>query len=170
MPTQPSPSSASSHRSSLAAEIGKKLPFDSPEQEAHLNVLRSASVLSGPFERLFDTVGLSESTYNALRILRGAGEQGRLCGEIGAMLIARVPDVTRLVDRLEKAGLADRRKSSTDRRAVHVHITRKGLKLLAELDKPLDQLHKQQLGHMSRKDLTELNRLLALARTPPAAR
>ena len=88
----------------LGDEIGKSKPFETPEQEAYLNLLRTASVLSEGFARLFAAHGLSETAYNALRILRGAGEGGRMCQEIGGQLVARVPDVTRLVDRLERRG------------------------------------------------------------------
>src|SRR5690242_9245315 len=92
----------------LAAEIGKRRPFELPEQEAYLNLLRTMSFLSADGERMLKEHGLSEATYNILRILRGAGDAGRPSGEIGRDMITRVPDVTRLVDRLEKMGLATR--------------------------------------------------------------
>ena len=79
--------------------------FDTPEQEAYLGIVRTYSILITPFERLFKHHGLSQGTYNALRILRGAGESGRMCHEIGKHLVAQVPDVTRLIDRLEEMGL-----------------------------------------------------------------
>ncbi|MBS0197847.1 MAG: winged helix-turn-helix transcriptional regulator [Planctomycetes bacterium] len=153
----------------LAQEIGKQRPFESPSQEAYLNILRTASVLSAPFAHLFDSAGLSEATYNALRILRAAGAQGRLCNEIGAQLVARVPDVTRLVDRLEKAGLARRRREGSDRRAVRVSITAAGLARLADLDQPITDLHNSQLAHMSESQLNTLSKLLVKARSAPAA-
>lgn len=149
---------------SLQHEIGKRHPFDLPEAEAFLNVLRSGSQLVGPFEQLFKARGLTSSMYNALRILRGAGESGRMCHEIGRELVSRVPDVTRLIDRLERAGLAERLRSSEDRRVIHVRITSKGLEELGRLDGPVAQLHRRQMGHMSRKELAELSRLLVKAR------
>ena len=151
----------------LADEIGKKKPFESPEQEAHLNVLRTASVLAGRFGTLFKRHGLTESTYNLLRILRGAATTGqgrRSCREIGEHLVAQVPDVTRLVDGLEKNGLAERCRCEKDRRVVFVQITKKGLDLLSKLDGPTLELHRALLGHMSRAELAELSRLLVMAR------
>ncbi len=148
----------------LQHELGKKQPFDSESQRAFLNVLRSAADLSGPFDRLFRSMGLSQSGYNALRILRGEGPCS--CHDIGQRLVVRVPDVTRLIDRLVSAGLADRTRSQEDRRVVLVSITDDGRRLLAELDRPVLELHESQLAHMSAADQRELSRLLELARSP----
>ncbi len=153
--------------SSLAREIGKKKPFDSAEQEAHLSIQRTAAVLGAPFAELFRSHGLTSPTYNVLRILRGAATTGpgrRSCHEIGEQLIAQGPDVTRLVDRLEAQGLAERCRCEEDRRVVYVQITRKGLDVLARLDEPTMRLHREQLGHMSKGDLAALIRLLAVGR------
>jgi|GEM_PF-161496 len=148
----------------LRRELNKKSDFDTLEQEAYLGILRTASVLSAPFERLFRQHGLTDSMYNALRILRGGGERGKMCGEIADELVSRVPDVTRLVDRLEKAGLAQRVRSAYDRRAVFVKITARGLDVVARLDAPLSLTHSQTLGHLNRVELTSLCGLLAAAR------
>src|SRR3954454_21708635 len=117
----------------LQTELGKKTPFKAPEQEAYLNLLRTNSLLSAPLGRLLKSHGLSEATYNALRILRGGGAAGCTCGQVGEHLVAQAPDVTRLEDRLEQPGLAERARNSDDRRVVRVKITRKGLVLLARL-------------------------------------
>ena len=150
----------------LQSEIGKRNPFAASEQEAYLNILRTAAMFSSEFERLFKRHGLSGGAYNALRILRGGGKDGKTCNDIGHDLVAQVPDVTRLVDRLERAGLAERCRCRTDRRVVYVKITKKGLEVLAKIDKPLLDLHRAQLSHMGEKRLAELNRLLVLARHP----
>jgi DNA-binding MarR family transcriptional regulator len=150
----------------LQDELGKKTPFKIPEQEAYLNLLRTTSLLGAPVGRLFKSHGLSEATYNALRILRGCGGNGCTCGQIGEHLVAQVPDVTRLIDRLEKAGFAERARNTDDRRIVRVKITRRGLDLLARLDGPILSAHRQQLGHMTRRELAELSRLLVKARHP----
>ncbi len=150
----------------LQSEIRKKNPFATPEQEAYLNIVRTATRLSGEFERLFKKYGLSCAAYNALRILRGSGPGGSTCNDIKADLVAQVPDVTRLVDRLERSGLAERCRCQADRRVVYVKITRKGLDLLAKIDRPLLEMHRKQLAHMGEKRLGELNRLLVLARHP----
>jgi DNA-binding MarR family transcriptional regulator len=154
--------------SRLQHEIGKRAPFDSPEQEAYLNLLRTSAALTAPFDRLFREHGLSEPTYNILRILRGHGatETGIPCQTIGDQLVSRLPDVTRLLDRLETAGLVKRSRSTRDRRVVLVSITRRGLALLAELDRPTNDLHRKQLAHLTRAELAQLNRLLDRARRP----
>lgn len=153
---------------SLQHEIKKRRAFDSPSEEAYLNVLRTAAVLSVPFERLFRSHGLSEATYNVLRILRGehtgGNREGLACQEIGARVISRVPDMTRLLDRLESCGLVARERSSEDRRIVQCRVTEAGLKKLAALDAPLKLLHEAQLARMSAAELRQLSALLTEAR------
>jgi DNA-binding MarR family transcriptional regulator len=147
----------------LAAEIGKRRPFGSPQEEASLNILRTASFMSWEFEQLLKDHSLSEATYNVLRILRGRGGSGS-CSEIGADMLTRVPDVTRLIDRLERLGLAQRRRVPEDRRVVRVQITPKGVGVLDALDKPGTELNNAILSHMSRAELVELSRLLTKVR------
>jgi DNA-binding MarR family transcriptional regulator len=104
--------------------------------------------------------GLTPAQYNVLRILRGAGPAGLPCGEIGARLINHDPDVTRLLDRLEKRGLTGRLRGAEDRRVVVAHILPAGLSLLDELDPVIDEFHRSTLGHLTVEDLRELARLL----------
>ena len=151
----------------LKDEIKKVNAFEHPEEEAYLNLLRTAAVLNAEFERLFKHTGLSEPQYNVLRILRGVGGCGVPCSEIGARMIARVPDVTRLVDRLEGAGLVERCRIPDDRRVVQVKITQKGRDALAGLDEPLLSLNKRLLSHMTAAELADLSRLLEKARRSP---
>lgn len=157
---------------SLQDEIKKKQPFDCCEQEVYLNLIRTTGHLCSAFCCLFKAHGLSESTYNVLRILRGAAQNERAgglpCLEVADRLITRVPDITRLVDRLIIAGLAKRTRNDIDRRVVIVSITQEGLDLLDKLDKPLVELHQKQLGHLSADELQTLNHLLETARHPPA--
>ena len=150
----------------LQEEIGKKKPFELPEEEAYLDVLRTAAVLSAPFERLAKSLGISGSTYNVLRILRGIGEAGASCGTIRQRLIAQVPDVTRLIDRLAALDLVERDRTEDDRRVVLNRITKKGLELLARLDEPIRKQHQLQFRHMTRAEVLELSRLLTKARHP----
>lgn len=159
-------SNAASADVSLREEIKKQKPFEHPEEETYLNLLRTATVLFADFERLFKQCGLSEPQYNVLRILRGAGGDGLPSTDIAGRMITRVPDVTRLVDRLEAAGLVERARTPEDRRVVLVRITDKGRNVLADLDRPLLGLHKRQLKHMTRDELKELSRLLVKARHP----
>ena len=107
---------------------------------------------------------LSDTQYNVLRILRGSPE-GLLCGEIGNRMITRDPDITRLLDRLEKRELIGRCRETKDRRMVMAKITPEGLKLLARMDEPVRAMHRSQLGHLGRERLRELTELLGEART-----
>lgn len=106
---------------------------------------------------------LSPTQYNVLRILRGAPD-GLACGEIANRMITRDPDVTRLLDRLERRKLIERGRDPQDRRTVMAKITREGLKLLARLDEPILQMHRRQLGHLGAEGLQDLKRLLLEAR------
>jgi DNA-binding MarR family transcriptional regulator len=107
---------------------------------------------------------LSSTQYNVLRILRGA-PQGLPCGEIAKRMITRDPDITRLLDRLEKRGLISRSREARDRRTVMARITGAGLKLLARLDEPVQAAHRKQLGHLGRQRLRLLTGLLREARS-----
>ena len=106
---------------------------------------------------------LSATQYNVLRILRGS-LQGLPCGEIASRMITRDPDVTRLLDRLEKRGLILRWRETKDRRVVMVKITPEGIGLLGRMDQPVQELHRQQLGHLGKERLRELGELLQEAR------
>ena len=149
---------------SLKSELKQSRSFESPEQEAYLNLQRTTSLLGAPFLKLMKEHGLSLPLYNILRILRGQRGGGLACSHISERMVTRDPDVTRLVDKLEKSDLVKRERSTTDRRVVLISITRKGLNLLAKLDKPLLDLHIETLGHLTRAELKELNRLLVKAR------
>lgn len=151
-------------KSALQRELHKKRPFELPEEEAYLNLARTNSLLQGEFARLFKTYGISSPLYNLLRILRGAGQAGLPCQEIAEHMVTRVPDITRLIDRLEEARLARRERSREDRRVVCITITPAGVKLLERLDDPVRQLHRRLLGHLGKAELKELNALLVKAR------
>ena len=134
------------------------------EQEVFISILRTAELLDSEFSRLLKPKKLTNAAYNVLRILRGAGPEGLACGDIADRMINRDPDITRLVDRLEKRGLVARERQTDDRRVVKVVITRAGLSLLSELDEPVLETHKQQLKHVGKKRLAELMQLLAVVR------
>jgi DNA-binding MarR family transcriptional regulator len=135
----------------------------SPEEAVFLELARTADLLSRSAATLLKTEDLSSTQYNVLRILRGAPE-GLACGEIANRMITRDPDITRLLDRLEKRSLIARCRETADRRMVMARITPGGLKLLARMDEPVQQAHKDQLGHMGKKQLRALTELLQLAR------
>src|SRR2546423_4160765 len=149
----------------LQREVKKKRPFDSPEQEALLNLVRTGDRLQIHFTRLFREYELTPAQYNVLRILRGEGRPME-CMEIAERTVAVVPGITGLIDRLEKAGLVTRQQSQEDRRVYLVTITARGLELLAGLDEPVLVLHRKLLGHLTKNELEQLIRLLEKARTP----
>jgi DNA-binding MarR family transcriptional regulator len=148
----------------LRHEIKQSRPFGSIEQEAQLNIERTAAVLGHAFAEALKPYGVTPTQYNALRILRGAGSAGLCRNEVRERLIAQVPDVTRLLDRLEEMKLIERERSTSDRRLVTTRITAAGQALLRDLDEPIAEVHTRHLGHMTPKQLRELNELLTLAR------
>ena len=131
-----------------------------------MELLRTTDQLSRGLVPLLKAEQLSPTQYNVLRILRGALE-GLPCGEIGQRMITRDPDITRLLDRLEKRGLIVRWRDAKDRRMVLARITPEGLKMLDRLDKPMQEGHRKQLGHLGRKRLKALCELLRVARREP---
>jgi len=134
------------------------------EQEAFISILRTAELLDSEFSQLLKPKKLKTAAYNVLLILRGAGRKGLACGDIADRMINRDPDITRLVDRLKKRGLAARERQTDDRRVVKVVITTPGLALLSELDEPVLETHREQLKHVGKKRLAKLMKLLAVVR------
>jgi len=148
----------------LQAEIKQKAPFTSVEQEVYLNLLRTGDKLSKSVEDLLRASGLSGTQYNVLRILRGAGREGLTCGETGERMVTHDPDITRLLDRLEKRKFITRARDARDRRVVKTRITPQGLRLLDKLDKPLAELQQGLFAHMTGRDLKKLSSLLEKVR------
>jgi DNA-binding MarR family transcriptional regulator len=142
----------------LRDEIRQTKPFTSAEQEAFLSLGRTWAVLEHAFAEALRPYGITPTQYNVLRILRGAGESGLCRTEVMQRLISKVPDTTRLLDRMEAAGLIERERSDRDRRFVTTRVTAAGLSLLAELDDPVKELHRLHLGVLDR---TELRTLIA---------
>ena len=138
-----------------------------PEETLYVELLRVADLLSRQPMQLLKTHDLSPNQYNVLRILRGAPE-GLLCGEIGQRMISRDPDITRLLDRLEKRGLITRCRGSEDRRRIRSRITREGLALLQSLDQPVQEVHRSQLGYLGEERLRSLIRELRACHPAPA--
>ena len=151
----------------LHEEIRQRKPFRSVREEAVLNIARTAAVLEHELAQALKPHGITPTQYNVLRILRGAGAEGLCRNEVGARLVRPVPDVTRLLDRMEETGLLSRRRSGTDRRYVTTTIARKGLDLLARLEGSIDAIHRAQLGHVAESRLRTLVDLLNEVRTRP---
>ena len=133
------------------------------EEAAFLDLLRTCDLLSRGPAQFLKSEDLSPTQYNVLRILRGA-PPGLPCGEIANRMITRDPDITRLLDRLEKRDLISRCRETKDRRMVVARITPQGLKLLARLDEPIQEMHRKQLGHLGPARLNKLQDLLVAAR------
>ena len=134
------------------------------EAEAFLNILRTADRVTEEITCFLKPHDLTRQQYNVLRILRGAGRDGLPSLEIADRMITRVPDITRLIDRMERADLVLRRRCEIDRRVVRVRLNGRGRKLVDRLDRPMTRLHRDQLGHLSRTELRQLNRLLVKIR------
>ena len=148
----------------LRAQIKQRRPFGSHTQEAFLNLVRTAAALEHAFEDALKPFGVTATQYNVLRILRGAGEEGLCRNEVGQRMLKPVPDVTRLLDRLEDSGLVARLRDAEDRRFVTARITKRGLARLASLDGPVTRMHEELLGHMEKEDLGRLAKLLEESR------
>jgi MarR family transcriptional regulator, organic hydroperoxide resistance regulator len=153
------------HPGKLQAELKQKIPFGSLEQEAYLSLLRTADAFESQVEARLNEFGLTGTQYNALRILRGAGAEGLPCSEIGERMITHDPDITRLMNRLEGRGLVSRSRAKNDRRVIYGKVTNAGLKLLREMDAPVEKFGREMFGHVGQKQLKELVALLELVRS-----
>lgn len=143
----------------LKQRIKQEADFESPAEEAFLNLLVAADAVRTRLDRLCAEHGVTHGQYNVLRILRGVHPGGHPRCEIAARLIERAPDVTRLVDRLEAAGLVERSRSDEDRRVSLTRITRKGLELLEAMEPALDAFRRDFGERVSRQDARELTRI-----------
>ena len=148
----------------LEREIQQKTPFSGPEEEAFLNLQRTASLLLQAVGRDLKPHRLTPAQYNTLRILRGAAPAALTCGEIGERLVSPGPDVTRLLDRLEARGLVERLRDAADRRVVRARITGRGRELLGRIDGTVAGSLRRQLGPLGRARLRLLIELLERAR------
>ena len=141
---------------SLQEELKQNRPFPTVSEEAAVALLRAAALLRRAIAARVEPHGLSPAQYNVLRILRGAGERGLTASDIGDRMITRDPDVTRLVDRLEKRGLVERWRCGEDRRVVWTRISPAGLEAIGPLDASLGELHVAQLAHLEPETLRTL--------------
>jgi DNA-binding MarR family transcriptional regulator len=122
--------------SSLATILKQNRPFVSLEQEVYLSIIRTASELSYAIDQFFRPFGITSSQYNVLRILRGAGTDGLCRNEISERMLTATPDMSRLLDRIERTGWITRERAEEDRRQISTYITKSGMELLARLEKP----------------------------------
>ena len=150
----------------LRSDIKQVKPFKSLEEEVLLTIVRTAADLEHQLEQELKPFGITSTQYNVLRILRGAGTDGLCRNEVGTRLVRPVPDVTRLLDRMDEAGLIARERGGMDRRYVTTRLTTKGLDLVNTLDRDIVKIHQEQLGHMGRARMKALLGLLAEVRNP----
>ncbi len=149
---------------SLQQDLKQKKPFRSLQQEAYLSVVRTSTALTDAMEDLVKSRGISATQYNVLRILRGSGAEGLCRNELRDRMLTRMPDMTRLLDRMEDAGLVVRVREGDDRRMVMTRITQKGRQLLDDLDAPVMALHRKQMAGLTDAQLRSLSDLLTLVR------
>ena len=148
----------------LKLEIVQERPFSSAEEEALLNLMRTSDVLHRAFHRKTRDWGVTSTQYNVLRILRGAQPRGLTCAAIGSRMITAEPDITRLLSRLKALKLIRQQRDRHDRRVVWTQISEAGLELLKAMDPVIERVPRELLGHMSKAELTELIKLVELAR------
>jgi DNA-binding MarR family transcriptional regulator len=141
----------------------RRLASPCPEEALFVDLVRTADLLARRPAQELKAEDLSPPQYNVLRILRGAPE-GLLCGEIARRMITRDPDITRILDRLERRGLIARSRPDCDRRRILARIEVDGLALLARLDDPICQIHREQLGTLGTGRIRQLMDLLEVCR------
>ena len=144
----------------LQSEIRQTRPFPHPAEEAFLNLQRTAAWLMRGVEETLRPFGLTHSQYNVLRILAGTGAEGLPCGEVAARMITHDPDMTRLLDRMEKRGHVRRGRAGTDRRVVRAYLTDDGAAILRSLEKPVRDAIRGPLGPLGAANLEHLTALL----------
>ena len=140
----------------ILEEIRQTRPFATLEEEAALNIVRTADALKRGGELLFRRHGITSAQYNVLRILRGAGDRGLHCSAIAERMITAEPDITRLLMRMERLSLLVRQRDKSDRRMVTSIATERGLQLLVELEGPLRELQEQQFRLLSDEEIGAL--------------
>lgn len=147
----------------LQSELKKKNPFDSPVEEALINLLRTGDQIQNRLGRFFREYGITSSQYNVLRILKGEGD--RLPSqEIAARTIQVVPAMTGLLDRLESQELVVRERCPNDRRVIYIRLTDKGAELVQKINEPMKEIHQELLGHFNEQELAQFSALLEKAR------
>jgi DNA-binding MarR family transcriptional regulator len=140
----------------LQDELKQKKPFEHPEEELYLNIIRTADQISRGPATLLKTQDLSTAQYNVLRILRGAEPAGLPCGEISSRMVTRDPDITRLLDRMEARSLVSRQRASNDRRVITARITPEGLETVNRLDSPLAEVMQKHFSFLSKPEIEVL--------------
>lgn len=140
----------------------KKIP-DSPSRTAYINLIATSDIIHSDFAKLFRAHGITATVFNAMRIIIKGPKEGLPVGKVGAGLIQQVPDITRLLDRMERDGWVKRKRSKVDRRSVTALLTAEGKRKCESLYAEVTRLHRSQMAHMSDRDLKTMAKLLARA-------
>ena len=148
----------------LRDEIKQTKPFSSLEQEAQLSIVRTGAMMMDEIEQFLKPYGVTATQYNVLRILRGSEPDGLCRNELRDRMLTRMPDVTRLLDRMEEAGLVARTREDEDRRMVRSKITERGMKLLADVDGATQDEHKRRFRKLDDGQMRTLIDLLTVVR------
>jgi DNA-binding MarR family transcriptional regulator len=148
----------------LRDEIKQNKPFESLEQEAQLNIIRTGSLLLDDVEQFLKPYGVTATQYNVLRILRGAHPVGLCRNELRDRMLTRMPDVTRLLDRMEEVGMVARSRENEDRRMVRTQITAAGMKILDDVNEAAQQEQKRRFQSLNETQLKTLIELLTVVR------
>ena len=148
----------------LREELKQRKPFTSLEQEALLSVVRTSAMLIDAFERMLKPYGITSTQYNVLRILRGAEPDGLCRNDLRDRMLTRMPDVTRMLDRMEDSDLIDRARETSDRRMVMTRITAKGRRLLDDLEGEVAQEHERVFARLTKEQMRALIAHLATVR------
>jgi DNA-binding MarR family transcriptional regulator len=142
---------------------GQAQSFSSPQEEALLNLMRSADCVHRSMQHRLKPSGLTLTQFNVLRILRGARPAGLTCSTIGHMMITPEPDITRLLGRLKTRRLLRQQRDQHDRRVVWTYITTDGLEELAKLDGLVEQAPRELFAELTQVEIQALTRLLKKA-------
>jgi DNA-binding MarR family transcriptional regulator len=138
-----------------------KMKIDPPVRvEVSLNLNIASKILENRFDRLISKFGITTAQYNVLRILKGVYPNGHPRCDIGTRMMDVAPDITRLIDRLEKQGLVVRDRTNEDRRMSITKLTEKGLKFLNEIQPIIDNEHRKITKNLTDAECRKLSRLL----------
>ncbi len=148
----------------IQEELKQNKPFPTLKQEVLVNLFRTSAVLSHQFEMALKPYHITMTQFNVLRMLRGAGKSGLFQHQIRERMVARVPDVPRLLKRMEETGHISQNRDDNDRRAVLARITSKGLGVLSRIDRTMDRILEEFFISLSQPQLVKLNKLLNLVR------
>lgn len=156
--------------SAVQAEIGQARPFRSRGQEATVALLRTASVISRIMSRIVEPYGMSLAQYNALRIIRGAGNAGIPTLAIRERMLDQGTTITRLLDKLEAGGYIERERSLPDRRQVICRASAEGKALLDAVNPLIDDADDEVMASLTPRRLEQFIELLDDIRAANAER